>query len=417
MLFLLIFVAAVLSSIGPNMVFWSIMGLLRFLAESKFNHLPGQSHRFALKDIAVVIAAHNEEMALPSCLLALRTVIGSKQIFVADDASKDATRAIAKAGKCNVFTAKSNVGKAKAIEGVIEKFKLTRKFRAILILDADSEIDSNYFNNGLPLFDDPNVAVVAGHVISRPANRGWNAQQIIHAYRVRLYFVVQALLKFGQTWRPANVTFVAPGFASMYRTDVLEKLTIAESGLILDDINMTFQVHHSNLGRVAYSPSVKCSTEDPATLKDYSKQIKRWNLGLWQTVRKQKVWAGKFWFALSLQLLELVTSSLFVMLLPLAFISCALWGGDIYLFSAFQGRLQQVPYWTVPALFFASDILLSVISAILLRRIDVLVLAPFFPIIRFYDAVWTLVTIPMAFVSKSDGRWKSPSRILRIPVA
>lgn len=134
-------------------------------------------------------------------------------------------------------------------------------------------------------------------------------------------------------------------------------------------------------------------------------------------MRKQKVWAGKFWFALSLQLLELITSSLFVMLLPLALISCALWGGDIYLFSAFKGRLQQVPFWTVPALFFASDILLSVISAILLRRIDVLVLAPFFPIIRFYDAVWTLVTIPMAFVSKSDGRWKSPSRILRIPVA
>lgn len=417
MLFLLIFFAAVLSSIGPNMVFWSIVGLLRFIAESKNSYLPGHTHRFVLKDIAVVIAAHNEEMALPSCLSALRKIIDSKQIFIADDASKDATRAIAKAGRCNIFSAKSNLGKAKAIEGVIEKFKLTRKYRAVLILDADSEIDSNYFNNGLPLFDDPNVAVVAGHVISRPANRGWNVQQIIHAYRVRLYFVVQALLKFGQTWSPANVTFVAPGFASMYRSDVLEKLTIAESGLIIEDINMTFQVHRRNLGRVAYSPSVRCSTEDPATLKDYSKQIKRWNLGLWQTVRKQKVWAGKFWLALSLQLLELITSSLFVMLLPLVFIFCALWGGDIYLFSAFQGRLLEVPYWTVPALFFVSDILLSLISAILLRRIEVLILAPFFPIIRFYDAVWTLVTIPMAFVAKSDGRWKSPSRIPRVPVA
>ena len=102
--------------------------------------------------------------------------------------------------------------------------------------------------------------------------------------------------------RKANVTFVAPGFARAYRASVLEKIEISSSGLVIEDINMTFQVHKAALGKVVYSPYVKCSTEDPASLSDYSRQVRRWNLGLWQTIKRQGIWPSKFWLALGLAL-------------------------------------------------------------------------------------------------------------------
>jgi len=47
------------------------------------------------------------------------------------------------------------------------------------------------------------------------------------AYRSRLYAVVQLLLKYGQAARSANVVYIVPGFASMYRVDVLDQIDIA----------------------------------------------------------------------------------------------------------------------------------------------------------------------------------------------
>ena len=102
----------------------------------------------------------------------------------------------------------------------------------------------------------------------------------------------------------------------MYRASVLKHIDITAPGLVIEDFNMTFEVQRKRLGRVAYTPKARCSSEDPLTLNDYRKQVQRWYLGFWQTVRRHGVWPSLFWVSLGTLLVELLTISAFALALP-----------------------------------------------------------------------------------------------------
>ena len=398
----------VVASIGPNSVFWTTFGLLRW-ANEKLQQGQISSNRYVNADVAVVIAAHNEEVALPVCLTAVLKLLPAAQIYIGNDASTDETKAVAKSYRCKVYSAAKNVGKAKVLVATIRHFKLCTKYKLVLFLDADSEIDINYLEHALPLFEDPQVGVLAGHVVSRPPSGSTVFGFAIHYYRVRLYVMVQWLLKFGQTWKFLNVTFVAPGFASVYRSSVLKQLDIAAPGLVIEDINMTFEVHRKNLGRVAYSPRAKCCTEDPASVRDYSKQVKRWTLGLWQAFANQGLWTSKFCAALVLGQIEVLCFSVFILALPVFTIFSLIVGGQNVLWSPVGGA-HSLMHLLPLALFIGADVAISLLVAIALRDVWIFLYSPFFWLFRLIDAYWALATIVMTFYIKSDGRWISPTR-------
>lgn len=406
----LLLLLAIFGTVGPNMLFWSSMGIFRFLFGEFQSQETRETQQVNLKEVAVLIAAHNEEIALPSCLAAISKLLPPAQIHIGDDASGDTTRKIAKDFGCKIFSAKKNMGKARILDATMRKFDLCRRYKVVLILDADSEIDENYLVRGLPIFDDPTVAVVAGHVISRASANMFSISQAIHLHRVRLYFLLQALFRFGQTWKYANVCFVAPGFASMYRTNVLEKLEFTAPDLVIEDINMTFEVHRRQLGRIAYSPHVKCTTEDPPNMRDYSKQIRRWNLGLWQTVRKQRFWPSTFWLSFSVQQFETILTSICVVLLPFLIFYSVVGGKILTLWSPIDGGYVSIPIIAFPIMYVMADLILTCITSVILGRPLMVLYSPIFLLFRYLDAVTTLVTIPAAFFTKSDGRWSSPQR-------
>ena len=69
---------------------------------------------------------------------------------------------------------------------------------------------------------------------------------------------------------------------------------------------MTFEIHAKKLGRIAFHPSAAVAyTQDPDNLQDYTRQVRRWILGFWQTVRRHRLQAGKFWFVLVFYIIEL----------------------------------------------------------------------------------------------------------------
>ena len=107
-----------------------------------------------------------------------------------------------------------------------------------------------------------------------------------------------------------------PGFASMYRTAVLPHIDMNPPGLAIEDFNMTFEVYQKRLGKVGFTLSAVAVTQDPDNFHDYIKQTKRWALGLWQTVRRHPPRPNLFTAMLALLLLELITSSLLFVLLP-----------------------------------------------------------------------------------------------------
>jgi len=398
------------SGLGISMMFWSTMGLLRYLSENVLERAPERAV-LPFSEVAVVIPAHNEETALPKCIRALSRIISPAQIFVASDGSRDSTARIASAMGCNVLEIFPNGGKARALRDAITGNRLGQRFQAILIQDADSEIDPEFFDHALPLFNDPRVVVVAGHVLSRwPDPWRIRREMIFTAYRTRLYRLLQAVFQYGQSWRWFSVSYIAPGFTSMYRTSILDSIDIAAPGLVIEDFNMTFEVQRKRLGRIAYTPQARCSSEDPLCLADYRRQVARWYLGFWQTVRRHGFWPGKFWAALLPLLVELTVISLLLVAMPALVILQALTGLEMPAWSMTEFSLQPVSPAEAFVAFFCVDYLLTLAVATIDRRPVLLIYGFCFPFLRLIDAVLFLSGFARSFSARSDGRWISPAR-------
>lgn len=368
--------------------------------------------------IAVLIPAHNEEPVIEAAIGSALRLFDRWDVYVVSDASSDITAEIAARTGVNVLELLNNRGKAGAIEAVIEEFALTDNYDGVLILDADTELHPSYVEGARRQLAEPDVAAVAGFVVSewKPDERSFMGR-LISAYRDRLYFMLQYLMRFGQTWRHANVSFIVPGFASVYRTSALREIDINPQGLVIEDFNMTFEVHHKRLGRISMEPDTKAYSQDPFTLRDYYRQVSRWTLGLWQTIRRHKLWPSSFCAALLLYVLEVVLVSLVLLVTVLvgAFVALGTFGGDAVLALPFfeEGFTTVTAFLPLTAVLvglFVPDYMLTCLMAMVRRRPSYLVYGLFFFPIRIIDAFLALRTIPKAWTARSDGRWSSPVR-------
>jgi poly-beta-1,6-N-acetyl-D-glucosamine synthase len=436
---------------GVNFTFWGAVGLLRIAdgALDRFRRLPrnagSSAHRalraatvahgavngglagptlasaggriLAIADVAVLMAAHNEEVVIDDSLAAITALVPAENVHVVSDASTDNTVALALRRGVNVIETATNVGKAGALEEGIRTFVLVERFSVVLLLDADTRLDPDYFRAALPLFDDPDIAAVAGC-----AHSTWNTPglsfvgRLVTAHRSRVYALTQRLLKYGQTWRRTNATHIVPGFASMYRTTVLPDITINPLGLVIEDFNMTFEVYRKKLGRVGFTVGARAFTQDPDTIHDYIKQTKRWALGLWQTVRRHRLHRDFLSAMLCVLLLELLTASVAFLALPAIVIVLAVpdlfpvvlhWPAASAIHSAIASHtsLRAISLGVL-----LPDLLLTLVVAAVERRPRYLLYGLFFVFMRTIDAAIALYTLPRAWREKSTGRWVSPAR-------
>ncbi len=378
-----------------------------------------QAHRkgnLTVRDVAVLIAAHNESVVIAKSLAAVMQLVPKENVHVVSDGSTDDTAALARAAGVNVMETEVNLGKAGALAEAILGFGLVERFAVVMLLDADTRVHPSYFISALPLFDDPKVAAVAGCVRTMWERKLSAVGTLLVAHRTRIYSMAQRVLKFGQTYSRLNATYIIPGFASMYRTDVLPEIDMNPPGLVIEDFNMTFELYQKQLGKVGFTLSAIAITQDPDTFHDYVRQTKRWALGLWQTVRRHPPRLNLFSAMLAFLLIELITSSLVFLLLPLLVIVLAL--PDLYAASATLpvfGTIHTVvaAYVNLPALLYGivlPDIALTVLVATVERRPRLLLGTVFFLFLRVFDAGIALYTLPLAWLTKSNGRWKSPTR-------
>jgi cellulose synthase/poly-beta-1,6-N-acetylglucosamine synthase-like glycosyltransferase len=201
----------------------------------------------------------------------------------------------------------------------------------------------------------------------------------------------------------------------MYRTSVLPKIEMNPPGLVIEDFNMTFEVYQKRLGKVAFTLGAVAVPQDPDNLRDYIRQIKRWGLGLWQTVRRHPPRLSLFSVMLTVLLLELLTSSMFFVLLPLLLLVLAVpavypaalsWPGLATMHADVAGHMSlQVLLLAVTG----ADLALTCLVALIERKLRFLALWIFFPLLRVLDAAVALYVFPKAWLS-STGRWTSPAR-------
>jgi cellulose synthase/poly-beta-1,6-N-acetylglucosamine synthase-like glycosyltransferase len=402
--------------VGVNTILWSIAGLVRVVVHAGRRPAPAPPERLRPDGVAILVAAHNEELVVEATIRSAASAVPLSNVFVVSDGSTDRTSELAAAAGATVLDLHPNRGKAGALTALIEDFELARRFEVVLLLDADTQLSPDYLASGLPLFDDPEVVAVAGRAMTLPDPRPPTfVGRVLVAYRERLYVAVQYLQKFGQAARHLNAVAIVPGFASMYRTRVLGDIDIAAPGLAIEDYNMTFEVHAKRLGRIAFHPgAARALTQDPDSIREYVRQVRRWSLGFWQTVRRHGIRLGRFWAVLVLFILELVTSSVFLLAVPpLLGISVAatiVQGTGVDHTGIATAIAGVLPPWVIVAGTLVPDFVLTAYAAAVTRRPRYLLLGVFFPFIRMLDAALCLRALGEALRRRTDGRWESPTR-------
>lgn len=405
--------------LGLTTLCWACVGLARLLVRpGRGRHLAHEEvGRLTARDVAVLVAAHDEEAVIAGTIEAAARLVGPDQVFVVSDASSDATVDVVRSHGANVLDLWPNRGKAGALVAGLEHFGLADRFAVVMLLDADSRPAADYLETGLPLFE-PGVVAVAGRATTLqdtpPPTR---AGRVLVAHRERTYLAVQTLHKFGQAAARANVVTIVPGFASMYRTSILDQVDIAAPGLAIEDYNMTFEIHTKELGRIAFDPrAAKAYTQDPDTLGDYVRQMSRWGLGFWQTVLRHRplLRPGIFLASLAMFCLEVVLSSLLLtVVLPaaaLGAVAALLSGTAVDVGGAATAVDLFVPSTVLAAGIVLPDLLLTAYAAVLARRWSYLFLAPAFVLLRIVDAWVNLRALVRALRGGSSGVWRSPAR-------
>ncbi len=366
--------------------------------------------------MAIVIAARNEELVLPATLLAARQIVPARQIFVVSDASTDGTAKIARAEGARVMELVHNRGKAGAIVAGLRHFALIERFAIVMLLDADTHPSPDYLDSGLRQFDHPEVVAVAGRAATLlDSNASGHFGMLLLAYRERTYVAMQTLFKFGQAARLANAVSIVPGFASMYRTDILDQVDIAAPGLAIEDYNMTFEIHSKRLGRVAFDPSAAIAyTQDPDTLGEYVRQMSRWSLGFWQTVRRHRMRFRVFWVAVAFFALEVFVSSVLMVLVPTLAVILLVVGGLASMGLDVGGVLGDLsgslPIVAILLGILVPDALLTLYATVVTRNIRYLWFGFMFPLLRMLDAAVCLRALKRAMIGTSSGVWASPIR-------
>ncbi|MGC1177369.1 MAG: glycosyltransferase family 2 protein, partial [Candidatus Saccharimonadales bacterium] len=232
------------------------------------------------KKLALLLPGHNEELIIATTI---RSAVAAGQkkrdIFVVNDASTDATRAIATKllGKQNVLNVQRS-GKALAVKKAIKKFNIEREYQWLHVADADSVFSRDYFRIYRRTLSRDYVVAI-GFVQSLRGNWISTYRALSYTYGQHVYRRIQSAL---------GMVSVFPGPVTSFRTDILSKLELTGNSLT-EDFDITLQVHRKRLGKIKYIPKAINYTQDPQSLRDFCKQSMRWYRGFFQGIKEYRI--------------------------------------------------------------------------------------------------------------------------------
>jgi cellulose synthase/poly-beta-1,6-N-acetylglucosamine synthase-like glycosyltransferase len=344
-----------------------------------------------LDGVCVVIPAFNEEQLVSRCISSvLAAGLAPRQVFVIDDCSTDRTREVlATFDGVNLIENPTRLGKVRGLQRALDLYELPERFEFIALLDADSHVDDMYFDTIVRAFAaDPHATLVCGSPRSEPRN--W-----LTAYRAFDYDAGSYIYKDAQD--RLSVIAVAPGCASVYRSSVVRSLDWS-GGTLVEDMDLTIQIHRGGLGRVRYAREAISHTQDPQCLRDYAGQITRWYSGTWQVMRLRRLMRGgqRIDLEFGLVVTESLAFSIVVMMLPLL---AVLWPEAVL-------RCLIIDQIVSAAL--------VMVSAVRLRRLDVMLWFPTFAFIRAVNCfVWVRSFWTEVVRGRSLDEWFTPQRYER----
>ena len=179
----------------------------------------------------------------------------------------------------NVLRNEQRTGKAGSVLRLIEHFGIVERFTYVSLLDADSYVDSGIS----PPCRWRSTRIRPRTRVRRPA---WDGLQPHH--RVQDARVLPSLLTYRKGQDRLGVITVAPGCASTYKTSIIRSLDW-HGGTLVEDMDLTIQIHRQRLGRVRYVREAIVKTQDPRRIGEYVGQLTRWYSGAWQVMRRHRM--------------------------------------------------------------------------------------------------------------------------------
>lgn len=340
-----------------------------------------------MPNLAVLIPAYNESKTIRRAIFSCYAAgMQPADVYVANDGSKDHTATLAVSLSAQVVSL-TNGGKALAIHRGLLHFNLFDRYEWVTILDADCVMAPGYVRSLRQTIErEPTAALISGVELSPRLNwlTAWRAVE--HAIFGGVYREAQHF---------AHAIIVVPGLCSTFRTAVLRTLEFG-NGTIIEDMDWTIQLHRRG-ERVLFDPDAHVTAQQPATIRDYIKQITRWHLGTWQNIRLHQIGSRMqpIDFALSETVIEALIYGAALLLLPAIWWS---WGGS-YVRWGFV--IDQAILGTY-----------TLLVAVRERRTDVLWAFPLFSIPRALN-IWSFVRaffLERQSQALTGGAWVSPSR-------
>jgi poly-beta-1,6-N-acetyl-D-glucosamine synthase len=237
-------------------------------------------------ETAVIIPAINEDKVIAHTLTSVLKIVPKDDIYVFDDGSTDNTREISLTHTPNVLSL-PNRGKAGAVNYGLTYFNITRRYKYVFFMDADTAPQEDFLQKTLPHFknDTQNkIVCVVGRVKGISSN--WTSR-----YRQWEYDISHAVHKKAQAYLQSII--VVPGCATVYRSFIFDEIEFP-TGTLTEDMDFTFSMHRAGYTNIVYENSAIVYTQDPQNLYDFVKQIKRWYTGFWQVVKKHNIpWLGQ----------------------------------------------------------------------------------------------------------------------------
>ena len=117
--------------------------------------------------MCVLIPAKDERLGIGETVSSvLAAGAPPKDVYVMDDGSSDGTGDIAWSYSANVLRNEKDIGKAWSIRRAARHWTLTDNYDLICLMDADTEVNADYFQSCIAEFADPNVAAACGRALS-----------------------------------------------------------------------------------------------------------------------------------------------------------------------------------------------------------------------------------------------------------
>ena len=323
-IFIIVYVAIV-GMINLIQMLMSLIFSVMYIKKAKFSDIKLYKESYNMIPISILIPAYNEEEVIIQSIKSLLPLEYSNyEIIVINDGSKDKTlKRIIRTFKlkkitfpikpkiktcpikgvyCNpdypnlLLVDKENGGKADALNAGIN----VSRYPYFVSLDADSLLDSDALVRIALAFMEYKYTVAVGGII-RVSNgsiikNGRVIKLALPKNRLAMFQVVEYLRAFlvGRTgWSILKTVLIISGAFGAFQKDAVLQIGGYAINTIGEDMDIVVRLHkyfHEKKYKykISFLPDPICWTQVPEDTKDLYKQRRRWQIGLIDTLKRNK---------------------------------------------------------------------------------------------------------------------------------